>query len=100
MLDVTQIGQLLLEEQYPILSDEQLEMLATTYDNIYQACYVGALMKGQTEDITIGPISIKSDAQFWKNLADSFYRQWQLDPNGSYGGTRSVTGLCIGRSDE
>ena len=76
MLDINQIGTLLMEEQYPILSDTQLTMLATTYDNIYQACYVGALMKAQTEVITVGPISIKSDANFWKNLADAFYLQW------------------------
>lgn len=100
MLDINQIGTLLMEEQYPILSDTQLTMLATTYDNIYQACYVGALMKAQTEDITVGPISIKSDSNFWKNLADSFYRQWQLDPIGAFSRGRSITGMTINRSDE
>ena len=34
MLDINQIGTLLMEEQYPILSDTQLTMLTTTYNNI------------------------------------------------------------------
>lgn len=96
MLDKKQLAMLLMEEQYPILSDEQLELLCTMYDNIYQACYVGCTMKAQSNKITVGPITIENDANFWTTMADSFKEQWQMSKTTS----RSLSGKCVGRADE
>lgn len=96
MLDKKQLSMLLMEEQYPILSDEQLNLLCTMYDDINQACMIGCSMKAQANKITVGPITIENDANFWIQLSNSFKQQW-LNTNKT---TRSITGKCIGRADE
>ena len=99
MLDITQLLILLMEEQYPILSQDQLNALAAMYSDINQACYVGCLMKAQANKITVGPITIENDSNFWLQLANSFKLQWLSGSNSSRG-SRSITGKTIGRSDE
>jgi hypothetical protein len=97
MLNIEELSMLLMEEQYPILSQEQLELLATMYDNIYQACYVGCTMKAQANKVTVGPISIENDKSFWIQMANSFRQQWLLEGSNK---SRSITGKCVGRADE
>ena len=96
MVDKSKLSMLLMEEQYPILSNEQLELLCSMYDNIYQACYVGCTMKAQANKITVGPITIENDSNFWIQMANSFRLQWLEDSKRS----RSITGKCVGRADE
>ena len=97
MLDPEQLALLLLEEQYPILSDEQLEQLCEMFDNIYQAAYMGCLMKAQSNEITVGPITIKNDTSFWTNMANGYRQQWL---SGAGSKSRSITGKTVGRADE
>lgn len=100
-LNVEIIKTMLMEDSNPILTDQQLEMLAAMYDNINEACYYGCLMKatsmnGASENITIGPISIEStSSDFWLRMADGFYRKFLREQN-----EEGLTGLVMRRSDE
>ena len=100
-LNVEVIKTMLMEDSNPILTDQQLEMLAAMYDNINEACYYGCLMKatsmnGASENITIGPISIEStSSDFWLRMADGFYRKFLREQN-----EEGLTGLVMRRSDE
>lgn len=91
---------LLMEEQYPILTEDQLELLVVRYENINQACYIGCLMKAQANKITVGPITIENDVNFWLQLANSFKEAYEEELANQKGSSRSITGKCIGRSDE
>ena len=104
-LNVEVIKTMLMEDSNPILTDQQLQMLASMYDNINEACYYGCLMKatslnGASENITIGPISIEStsgstSSDFWLKIADGFYRKFLREQN-----EIGLTGLVMRRSDE
>lgn len=98
MFTVEELSNLLLEEQYPSLSDEQLQALCDMYDNINQACYMGCKMKARVDKIKIACIEIESNSSFWLDLAESFYQQWQDDLRRE--SSKSRTGLSIGRVDE
>lgn len=101
MLDMEKAMILLQEENYPFFSEEQLEAMCEMYDDMNELCYVGCMMKADAQDITIGPITIKNNSEMWKNLANTFYKKWMSNPSSSSNSSsKSLTGKCIGRSDE
>lgn len=99
MLDPEILGMLLMEDQYPILSEDQLNYLCSTCDDINQACYLGCMMKARADKVKVGPIEIENDSTYWLNLANTFFLNWQ-DSKAKNGVSRSITGRCIGRADE
>ena len=88
-----------MEDQYPTFTDDQLEAMAETYDNIYQLAYVCCLSKASADKITIGPITIENDASMWQNLAAMFLEQYQNN-TGATGSKQSITGKVMRRADE
>lgn len=100
MLNVEKVKVLLLEEKYPYFSDEQLESLCNMYDDINELCYIACKMKADAQDITIGPITIKNNSNMWNNLADAFYKKWATSSSSNSNTSKSLTGKCVGRSDE
>ena len=96
MIAVNKVKILLMEETYPFFTDEELESMCEMYDDINELCYFACMMKADAQEITVGPISIKSNATMWRNLAKAFYRKWTLSTNGG----RSITGCVGGRADE
>lgn len=99
MVDIDQLRVLIMEDQYPTFTEDQLESMATMYDNIYQLAYVCCLSKASAEKITIGPISIENDPTMWQNLATMFLQQYQNDI-GTAGTKQSITGKVMRRVDE
>lgn len=99
-MSVEDLKILLMEDQYPILTEEQLNKLATMYESLNQACYMGCLMKAQANKITVGPITIENDVNFWLQLANSFKEAYEQELANKTGSSKSITGKCIGRSDE
>ena len=99
MVDIDMLKVLIMEDQYPTFTDEQLEAMAETYDNIYQLAYVCCLSKASADKITIGPITIENDASMWQNLAAMFLEQYQNN-TGATGSKQSITGKVMRRADE
>ena len=99
MVDIDQLRVLIMEDQYPTFTEDQLESMATMYDNIYQLAYVCCLSKASAEKITIGPISIENDPTMWQNLATMFLQQYQNDI-GTPGTRKTITGKVMRRADE
>ena len=99
MVDIDMLKVLIMEDQYPTFTDEQLEAMAETYDNIYQLAYVCCLSKASADKITIGPISIENDSTMWQNLAAMFLEQYQKDI-GVTSSRQSITGKVMRRADE
>ena len=99
MVDIDMLKVLIMEDQYPVFTDEQLEGMAEMYDNIYQLAYVCCLSKASAEKITIGPISIENDPTMWTNLAAMFLQQYQEDI-GTTGTRQTITGKVMRRVDE
>ena len=98
MVDIATLRVLIMEDQYPVFTEEQLESMASVYDNIYQLAYICCLSKASADKITIGPISIENDASMWNNLATMFLQQYKDDiANGS---GKSITGKVMRRADE
>ena len=99
MVDIDKLRILIMEDQYPVFTDEQLEGMAEMYDNIYQLAYVCCLSKASAEKITIGPISIENDPTMWTNLAAMFLQQYQ-ENIGTTGTRQTLTGKVMRRVDE
>jgi len=99
-MSVADLKILLMEDQYPILTEQQLNKLATMYESLNQACYMGCLMKAQANKITVGPITVENDVNFWLQLANSFKEAYEQELANKTGSSKSITGKCIGRSDE
>lgn len=99
-MSVADLKILLMEDQYPILTEPQLNKLATMYESLNQACYMGCLMKAQANKITVGPITIENDVNFWLQLANSFKEAYEQELANKTGSSKSITGKCMGRSDE
>ena len=99
MVDIDKLRLLIMEDQYPVFTDEQLQGMAEMYDNIYQLAYVCCLSKASAEKITIGPISIENDPTMWTNLAAMFLQQYQENV-GLTGTRQTITGKVMRRVDE
>lgn len=99
MVDIDTLKVLIMEDQYPVFTEDQLESMAAVYDNIYQLAYVCCLSKASADKITIGPISIENDASMWNNLAAMFLQQYN-DNIGATGSSKSITGKVMRRADE
>lgn len=97
MLDVKQIKILCLETEYPMLEDDTYEMVANSYDNLYEACYCICLMKANDTDVKVGSISVSNSRAFWNNLGKSFYKKFLRT---RVGGGNSLTGMTYSRGDE
>ena len=99
MVDIDKLRILIMEDQYPVFTDAQLEGMAQMYDNIYQLAYVCCLSKASADKITIGPISIENDPTMWTNLAAMFLQQYQENV-GLTGTRQTITGQVMRRVDE
>lgn len=99
MVNIETVKILIMEDQYPFLTDKQLQTICESTDNLNEAVYTACKMKARADKITVGPISIENDADYWNTLAESFYKKWQEDINGGKS-TKSITGYCVGRADE
>ena len=99
MVDVDTLKVLILEDQYPTFTDDQLEEMAKIYDNIYQLAYVCCLAKASADEITIGAITIKNSADMWNNMAQMFLDQYNKEI-GNIGKVTSITGKVPRRVDE
>ena len=99
MVDVDTLKVLILEDQYPTFTDDQLEEMAKIYDNIYQLAYVCCLAKASADEITIGAITIKNSADMWNNMAAMFLERYNKDTDNSKKVT-SLTGKVPRRVDE
>lgn len=98
MVDVDTLKVLILEDQYPTFTDDQLKEMAKIYDNIYQLAYVCCLAKARADEITIGAIKIKNSADMWNNMAAMFLKQYESDSGKSK--VTSLTGKVPRRVDE
>ena len=96
MVDIDKLKILIMEEQYPVFTDDQLQSMAEVYDNIYQLAYVCCLSKANADKITIGPISIENNPTMWNNLAAMFLKQYKED----IGMISTITGKVTKRADE
>lgn len=98
MVNIEQLKVLIMEDQYPTFTDEQLEAMAVLYDNIYQLAYICCLAKASADEITIGAIKIKNSSDMWNNMAKMFLDQYNRELNG--GKVTSITGKVLRRVDE
>lgn len=99
MVDINKIKILLMEQQYPFFSDEQLQSICGESTSINECMYTLCTMKARADKIKVGPIEIENDAGYWTNLANIYGQKWEEELNGSKL-SKSLTGLCVGRSDE
>lgn len=99
MIDIDQLKVLIMEDQYPTFTDDQLEEMIKIYDNIDQLAYVCCLSKASADKITIGPIKIENDPSMWTNLAAMFLKRYE-DSIGANSTTKSITGKLMRRVDE
>lgn len=97
MVDKAQLKLLILEENFPYFSETALDGLCNMYDNLYELASVCCTMKGQSEDIKVGPISVTSNIDMWNRLSVDFYKKYLATRKA---GSTTCGVVYAGRSDE
>lgn len=97
-INADELAVMLMEEQYPYFTDEQLEQLIKLYPNVNQLMYVACTMKAKVDKIKIGPIEIESNSDLWNGLAAMYLSQYEADLHSN--ASKSVTGKIMRRADE
>lgn len=70
MTDKDRLKNYLLEEKFPYFDDTAITTLLDMHDqHVGNAAYDGCLQKAQDDSITLGPIQIKSNENFWLRRA-------------------------------
>lgn len=60
----------ILEDQYPFFTDNQLTTLLTDEKwDLNRASYKACQLKAQIDGITLGPLKVESNSEFWLKLA-------------------------------
>ena len=86
MSNLEKLKLLILEEQYPMFTDEQLQMFlddneGAVYKTASQLCMLKA---NQEKKITVGPITIENaDPAFWSNLYTQYVSMSSSDSEGT-----------------
>ena len=99
MIDIEKLKALLMETKFPFFTDEQLQAICGDSTSMNECMYLLCTMKSKADKIKVGPIEIENDATYWSNLADIYFNKWEKEISGNKP-SRSLTGLCVGRSDE
>ena len=64
-------------------TDEQVSALLDAHGSVPYVCYKICLQRASNDAVTLGPISLKSNADYWKNLAELYWREYQEEQQDS-----------------
>ena len=82
-----------------IITDEQVEALLDAHDSVAYVSYKICLLKSSNDAISLGPISLKSNADYWKNLADLYLAEYEREKQAELEKASSGSTIFVQRAD-
>ena len=61
------------------LTDEQISALLDKHESVAYVSYKICLLKTRNDTVTLGPISLKGDADYWKQMAQFYYDEYKKE---------------------
>lgn len=89
----------ILESKFPTFTDVEIGLALDAHNqSVAYVSYKLALLKADSQAVSIGPISLENNAKYWQNLASMYLEEFnreQRENAESYGGT-----VYMKRADE
>lgn len=60
-------------------SHEYISALLDRHKSVAYVSYKLCLLKTRNDAVTLGPITLKGDAEYWKNMAKLFYDEYRAE---------------------
>lgn len=80
-------------------TDEQIGALLDAHGSVAYVSYKICLQKSSNDAVTLGPISLKSNADYWKNLAQLYWNEYQLEQQDNAQKAGSGSTIFMQRAD-
>lgn len=61
------------------MNDQSISALLDKHKSVAYVSYMICLMKTRNDAVTLGPISLKGDADYWKQMAQFYYDQYKQE---------------------
>lgn len=61
------------------LTDEQISALLDKHQSVAYVSYKICLLKTRNDTITLGPIRLKGDADYWQHMAQFYYNEYRKE---------------------
>lgn len=61
------------------MTDQSISALLDKHKSVAYVSYMICLMKTRNDVVTLGPISLKGDADYWKQMAQFYYDQYKQE---------------------
>lgn len=62
--------------QYQDFTDEQITALLDAHGSAAYVSYKLSLLRSSNDAVTIGPISLKGDSEYWQRMSKLFYDEY------------------------
>ena len=82
-----------------VITDEQVEALLNAHGSVAYVSYKICLLKSSNDAISLGPISLKSNADYWKNLADFYLAEYEKEKQAELEKASSGSTIFMKRAD-
>lgn len=82
-----------------VITDEQVEALLNAHGSVAYVSYKICLLKSSNDAISLGPISLKSNADYWKNLADLYLAEYEREKQAELEKASSGSTIFVQRAD-
>lgn len=61
------------------MADTSISALLDKHKSVAYVSYMICLMKTRNDAVTLGPITLKGDADYWKQMAQFYYNQYRQE---------------------
>ena len=82
-----------------VITDMQVEALLNAHGSVAYVSYKICLLKSSNDAISLGPISLKSNADYWENLADLYLAEYEREKQAELEKASSGSTIFVQRAD-
>ena len=80
-------------------TDEQIDALLNAHESVAYVSYKICLLKSSNDAVSLGPISLKSNADYWKNLANLYLAEYEQEKQAALEKAGSGSTIFMQRAD-
>ena len=81
------------------ITDEQISALLDAHGSVAYVSYKICLLKSSNDAVSLGPISLKSNADYWKNLANLYLAEYEQEKQAELEKASSGSTIFMQRAD-
>lgn len=81
------------------MTDQNISALLDKHKSVAYVSYMICLMKTRNDVVTLGPISLKGDADYWNQMAQFYYDQYKQEQMEADDKSNSGSTILMKRAD-